>query len=477
MPARLADILDVPSLTVAFAVVYFGSFLFSVLLYLVRQSFAGARLWLIGQALLAFAAMIAVVQSFGLPYEILGLSNTALLACVLVMGHSVWRFRFGAGFPLWLYLLVPLALLAWVGLRTAGVAPRIVLFSGLLGFLSLGIAIMLVRPSEPGYRLSYGISAVFYFIVAAVSLGRTVLALLGLTPASLAEQGVMGGAELLLLLLVPFFNLFGYFLMTAARVEHELTLSESQTKSRNETLVNTVATKDALIAVIGHDLRAPVWSAARYVRSHLLEYEGDLNAKRESIATLAEGLERISGLLDSLLEWALCASGRFDVKPGRIALSDVASGAMADVSALAAAKNVALVPPSEDAFLLADERALGTVLRNLLSNAIKYSKPGGSVRVVVGPKADGFISLSVEDEGAGMKPEQIEKLFVPGRTILTLGTNGEQGKGFGLAISKVLIEAMGASIRVESALGRGTSVMLRFPVIESAAEEKISQSD
>ncbi len=218
--------------------------------------------------------------------------------------------------------------------------------------------------------------------------------------------------------------------------------------------------------MLGHDLRAPVWSATRYVRGHLVEFQGDLNTKRESIETLAEGLERISGLLDSLLEWALCASGRLKLESAPVSMATVIEEAISDIESTAIDKMVTFESAVDESIVTGDKRALATVFRNLFSNAVKYSRSGSIVRIS-GVRTDGgdpHIHIEIEDHGIGMKSEQLSKLFVPGRTLLTLGTNGEQGKGFGLAISKLFVDAMGGTMGVESELGVGTRFVLDFPI-------------
>ena len=196
------------------------------------------------------------------------------------------------------------------------------------------------------------------------------------------------------------------------------------------------------------------------MRSHLVDFDGDLNVKRDSVATLAEGLDRISGLLDSLLEWAMCASGRIKLQPAPVSLAEVLSEAIADLGPTAELKGVSIDAALSEGSVVADRRALATALRNLLSNAIKYSRPGGSVRATIGPNR----SVAIEDSGVGMTADQLAKLFVPGRTKLTLGTSGEQGKGFGLAITRRFVEAMGGRLLVDSELGRGTRFEIVFPV-------------
>jgi signal transduction histidine kinase len=197
-----------------------------------------------------------------------------------------------------------------------------------------------------------------------------------------------------------------------------------------------------------------------------VEFQGDLNTKRESIETLAEGLERISSLLDSLLEWALCASGRLKLESSPVNMAAVIEEAISDIQSTASDKMVTIESTVDGSFVAGDKRALATVFRNLFSNAVKYSRSGSMVRVS-GARTDGTVTLmhiEVEDHGTGMKSEQLSKLFVPGRTLLTLGTNGEQGKGFGLAISKLFVDAMGGTMGVESELGVGTRFVLDFPI-------------
>jgi len=138
----------------------------------------------------------------------------------------------------------------------------------------------------------------------------------------------------------------------------------------------------------------------------------------------------------------------------------VLSEAIADLGPTAELKGVSIEADLSEGAVVADRRALATALRNLLSNAIKYSRPGGSVRATIGPNR----SVAIEDSGVGMTADQLAKLFVPGRTKLTLGTSGEQGKGFGLAITRRFVEAMGGRLLVESELGRGTRFEIVFPV-------------
>lgn len=467
-----ALVLDYRTLLIALAVVYAGSVAFALLLFLLKRRFPGSGLWIVAQALLAAGAVGVALQSMNLPYGVLALSNIAMLASVIIMGNSLWRFRFGAGFPYWIYAILPVGLVAWFLMLGAGIGPRIIVFSGSLGILASLVSFLVLLKPPAEYRAAYMVAGLYYASVALTGFGRALSVVFGRVPQSIADSGSMDGYVYLLGLLAAFFNLFGYSLLASAKAEHDLLVREDEKRRQNDELKETLATKDTLIAVLGHDLRAPVWSASRYVRGHLVEFDGDLNTKRESIETLAEGLERISSLLDSLLEWAMCASGRIKLTPQPTSVAAVALEAGADLQSTASAKGVAIQAPDGDGTILADPRALATVCRNLLSNAVKYSHPGGKVSIRIEPTRDHpeRLSLAISDDGVGMRPEQIARLFIPGSTILTLGTSGEQGKGFGLATSKLFVESMGGTMLVRSEPGRGTTFVIIFPILPTRDE-------
>jgi len=460
--------LHFPTLAVALAGVYIGSFVFAALLFAFRRSFPGSGLWILGQAILAIGASFIAMQSSGWPYAILVVSNTSMLAAAIVLGHSVWRFGLDGKFPRWLYFIIPTSFVVWFALDPFGVDARTVAYSGCLFGISGFMAAKILGKRSDEYGGLFSITAVFFLFTAIVGLARVVGVFIGSSPVTVQETGSMGGVEYFFSLLVALFNLFGYFMLSSAKAERDLRVRERESWRRNEELVETLETKDALIAVVGHDLRAPVWSATRFVRAHLVEFEGDLNTKRESIETLAEGMDRISSLLDSLLEWALCASGKIKLQSERLIAVEVLAEAKADLASTIATKGVIVEGPAGSGSILADRRALATVFRNILSNAVKYSKRGSTVRVDVtetrGDAGEAKLTIIIEDSGVGMRPDQLAKLFVPGRTRLTLGTEGEQGKGFGLAISKRFVETMGGDLRVESEFNVGTRFVIVFPL-------------
>jgi len=116
-----------------------------------------------------------------------------------------------------------------------------------------------------------------------------------------------------------------------------------------------------------------------------------------------------------------------------------------------------------DMTVLADPNLLNTVLRNLLSNAVKFSEEGGQVKVSGKKVEHDFVEVSIEDQGIGIAPEDIQKLFRIDMSTKTIGESTKKGTGFGLILCKEFIEKQGGQIQVESELHKGSIFKFRLP--------------
>ncbi len=113
--------------------------------------------------------------------------------------------------------------------------------------------------------------------------------------------------------------------------------------------------------------------------------------------------------------------------------------------------------------LYADERKLKQVLINLLSNAVKFTPPGGSVEVRSDIEPDGVYTISVVDSGVGIASDNIDKALAPFGQIDSGLDRKYEGTGLGLPLTKSLVEAHGGTLTLESSLGVGTTIKIRFP--------------
>ena len=105
----------------------------------------------------------------------------------------------------------------------------------------------------------------------------------------------------------------------------------------------------------------------------------------------------------------------------------------------------------------------------MITNAIKYNRPGGSVRVRTRICDDGRVSIAVADDGPGIPPDQLRRLFTPFDRLGAEAT-GVEGTGLGLAITHGLVEAMEGRLEVTSEVGQGSRFTILLPQAESLKE-------
>ncbi|MCJ7580901.1 MAG: cell wall metabolism sensor histidine kinase WalK, partial [Candidatus Aminicenantes bacterium] len=119
--------------------------------------------------------------------------------------------------------------------------------------------------------------------------------------------------------------------------------------------------------------------------------------------------------------------------------------------------------PSKTEKPLIDKDKIEQVLRNIIDNAIKYSPKGNEIRIT-GIKENNDIKVSVKDEGIGMTPEQVDKIFDKFFRADT-SDSAPTGTGLGMSIVKYLVEAHRGKVWVESEVGKGTTVSFTIPLI------------
>jgi signal transduction histidine kinase len=118
----------------------------------------------------------------------------------------------------------------------------------------------------------------------------------------------------------------------------------------------------------------------------------------------------------------------------------------------------------------ADEYGAQMALNNLIDNAVKYSPAGSTIKVQAEADTDGFIILSVKDQGMGIAPEYQARIFDRFYRIDGSDAQSVYGQGLGLYIAKRLVEAMGGEIWVESEVGKGSQFAFTLPKMEDYNE-------
>lgn len=233
-------------------------------------------------------------------------------------------------------------------------------------------------------------------------------------------------------------------------------MSESLRKSR--------IMRRNLTADIAHELRTPL----TIMRANLEELHtktGD--AKQTVIANLQDEVLRMSKLVKDMEILALAETGNLVVNKNRIKLQSILdrlAPVLPELEIRKVALEISLEPGLPE--VMADPDRLLQVFLNLLSNALAHSS-GDSKITVRGFKKDGFIQVSISDEGGGIDPAQLPYIFERFYRADTSRSRREGGMGLGLAIARSWVEAHGGQIWVESTLGQGSVFSFTIPVASS----------
>jgi two-component system phosphate regulon sensor histidine kinase PhoR len=222
------------------------------------------------------------------------------------------------------------------------------------------------------------------------------------------------------------------------------------------------------VANVSHELRTPLSLIKSAAETLIDGGKNDAAALSRFLEIIDKNANRLTLLIDDLLLLAQIDSGRVELRLEPVVLGVAAQEALDDFGTKAKTRGVTLVhevPPGLVA--RADPNRLRQVLANLIDNAIKYGSANG--RVVARGRAldDGRVELSVRDDGPGIPPEGVARVFERFYRVDKARSREQGGTGLGLAIVKNVISAHGGEVRVESRLGAGTEFFVTLPAVKA----------
>jgi signal transduction histidine kinase len=232
---------------------------------------------------------------------------------------------------------------------------------------------------------------------------------------------------------------------------------------------DAMAARALLLATMAHELRSPLTSVVGFSSMMARQAFGPLgNPKYLDYAQSIElAGSHLSDLVTDLLDTAKIEAGQIELAPARASSRDITEQSLRLVRGLALEAQVTVtVEAGTWPDVWADPRAVKQVLINLLSNAIKFSDPDSAVTVSSVVEGDA-LAICVTDQGCGIAPQDLADL---GRAYAQAGDpeTRRQGTGLGLAFSRDLVQRHGGRLRIESAIGAGTSVTFDLPLAERA---------
>ena len=218
------------------------------------------------------------------------------------------------------------------------------------------------------------------------------------------------------------------------------------------------------VADVSHELRTPVAAIQGYAET-LLGGAKDPAVARQFLETIHRHAARLGALVESLLHFSeLEVRSPEEAVRVPMPVATIAGNVASTLESAAERDGVRIeveVPAGLEA--VGDPAGLEEVLENLVSNALKYGATGRVVRIR-GKRDGARVELAVQDEGEGIGPEHLPRLFERFYRVDPSRSRDRGGAGLGLAIVKQLVEGMGGTVDVESALGQGTTFRVRLPL-------------
>ena len=270
------------------------------------------------------------------------------------------------------------------------------------------------------------------------------------------ERELRAGRKRTLVLMIALLVLLVAAAVTAVTAIHS--------KKVREKLQQSNAQKDFLFKVISHDIMSPAIAMLRGIqmlRGH--SHISDDPTSAEVLVQLERQAESEVELIDNVLRWARNKEESVPGEKARFDIVAMAKEAIEQYCGIAVQKDIIieLLCSQDSVIVCCNRNNLLIALRNLLSNAIKFSNPGGKVMVRI-HSGDG-VDLSVEDYGIGIPADKLDAIYNSDASFRRPGTSGEPSHGMGLAVSQDLVTAIGGSMSVHSAEGKGSIFTIHIP--------------
>ncbi len=246
----------------------------------------------------------------------------------------------------------------------------------------------------------------------------------------------------------------------------ELARVNWQLEESNKKLKEFDRLKTMFLSLVSHELRTPLTSIKGFAENMLDGLTGGLNNKQKDyLKRIKLNTDRLTRMINDLLDLSRIESGKMRLSPVELSPSEVAMEVVDQLKPLAAEKNlvIEIIAPDQAPKIWADQDKLNQIMINLLNNAIKFTPAGGNIRIETEfNDKDSFVC--VHDNGVGISPEDLPKIFDPFFQVSRQAEEKVQGSGLGLTITKSLVELHGGKIWVKSEIGCGSEFAFTLPM-------------
>lgn len=272
----------------------------------------------------------------------------------------------------------------------------------------------------------------------------------------------------------------GGLLLASAITRNELL--ESLIDAKEAALASTYA-KSAFLANMSHEIRTPM-NAIIGMSAIARGAEGDVEKVNDCLDKIGSASRHLLGVINDVLDMSKIEASKLELARERFSFRRMMNNIYNINIGRVEEKRQNLVMEIDDQvppFLEGDEVRLSQVVTNLLSNAVKFTAEGGKIifqaRELERDDKETCLEVSVEDEGIGIQPEKLERLFTPFEQADVGISRSYGGTGLGLAISKSIVEQMGGSFTVESEYGKGSkfTFIVRLQWVEGSEASETNE--
>lgn len=246
---------------------------------------------------------------------------------------------------------------------------------------------------------------------------------------------------------------------------NELNESNRELKKAYHRVLELNEEKNEFLGIAAHDLKNPLTAVSAFAEIIKTDKELKDEQREDFLDEIMKASQRMFSIVKNLLDVNAIEQGKLNTKPELISAESLITETISQFQEDISRKELTVIKDSKEGlFLLADYNLALQAIQNIFSNAVKFSPSNKKIYISAAKsKENGFVEISIKDEGPGFTEEDKKKLFHKFARLSARPTGGEHSTGLGLSIVKKLVEMMGGSIRLEESDNKGANFIITFP--------------